>query len=748
MPTLVPTVTLAASLTVDQATTALAVYDPRTMVAVRNEEGGGRTWHLSTARDLLVRITGANPTDTVAAVLSLDSAEGVTAVEVGHPSSRATGFRGLVVAGREAVGITFDPSEPVRPPTRSWQAPNPEADAASPSPPASDPAPPPPHPAAAPPPPHPAAAPPPPPRGGGWWRPRGARPAPTRGAPPSSPAAPPDAGADPPAPTSAAPPSAPGPVDLALHPRLDTPARVDPGARFDVTVGVAGQAQPGLTGGPMTVTAAADRFELAVQLSGDGFQFPDGIRHTVLVRRDDIEQSATSVAVQAPDRSFSGRLEVSYSHAGVPIGRAWKEVVVGPAEADVPPQPDAGSVPIDLTPGTGPDLTVGIVEGMAPGRYLWTFTSPHAADLPNHQVIGPVVADPRSFALGHVKELARADGSELAPQTLMGIARMVSRAAPNEFWQSLDRVWRITRAEGGGPPSVLIVSDERFIPWELASTETDWIDPELLAPDTPHMLGAQVCMGRWLPAGPSTPRGAARPTLPPVDRVAIDRFALVIGDYLAEMGQRPLPQAKEEGDQLAAAYPHVRLGATAQEMRTLLADELTSEGAPVDVQVIHFACHGEVDQNNPAYNGIVLSDTALRLDHLTVAGSAIGRNDRPIVFLNACQLAHDTGDLLGDYGGLAGAFLTEGCRAFVAALWSVNDVAARDIAIEFYRMTIDEGVTAGEALRRIRARGFQGETITPFAYVYYGHPALRLSLDPEQVLVDLRTEDHADVGRN
>jgi CHAT domain-containing protein len=201
--------------------------------------------------------------------------------------------------------------------------------------------------------------------------------------------------------------------------------------------------------------------------------------------------------------------------------------------------------------------------------------------------------------------------------------------------------------------------------------------------------------------------------------------------------------AAEEGETLGSRYPHIRMGATADEMKTLLGAALTDEGRPAAVQIVHMACHGEVDPNNAAYNGIVLSGDTIRLDPLTIAGSEIGRRWSPLVFLNACQLASDTGDILADYGGMAGAFLGEGCRAFIAPLWSVNDTAARDTAIDFYRMTIDEGIGAGEALMRIRSRALDGGSITPLAYVFYGHPRLELSLGGEAVVLDLRADADA-----
>ena len=77
----------------------------------------------------------------------------------------------------------------------------------------------------------------------------------------------------------------------------------------------------------------------------------------------------------------------------------------------------------------------------------------------------------------------------------------------------------------------------------------------------------------------------------------------MIGDYLAERGQRPLPKAKEEGQALAAKYPNVWRAATATDLDELLDDRLTEQGDHVSVQVIHIACHGEVDPATRATAG-------------------------------------------------------------------------------------------------------------------------------------------------
>jgi hypothetical protein len=56
----------------------------------------------------------------------------------------------------------------------------------------------------------------------------------------------------------------------------------------------------------------------------------------------------------------------------------------------------------------------------------------------------------------------------------------------------------------------------------------------------------------------------------------------------------------------------------------------------------------------------------------------------------------------------------------------VQDDVARDVSQTFYKRTLVEGQEVGEALRTIRAETVAGGSITPWAYLFYGHPRLRL----------------------
>lgn len=561
---------------------------------------------------------------------------------------------------------------------------------------------------------------------------------------PPAPSVPPPVPAPSPAPPSVG--AGPGPVEsIEAYPRLDVPAEVAPGVRFDVLVGLSALPPEGVPADRarrMSVPAPRPTVELVVQVLADGFSAPEGIRRTLVVERAAPEAATVRIPLVAPaalpvasarTSAWRGVVEVELSAGGAPIGRAWREVVVSPTAAAAAPSSTTGGGLAVAPAGTAAaDLTVTISEGADPARLVWAFTTPHDVPLPPGQVVSVLpVASAMAFALGQVKDAGTADGTSVAENRIKGIARAISAATPVELWEVLAAVWAKTKAQQR-VPSVLLVSSDVYVPWELASVEPDWVvDQSLVDPTAPPVLGAQVNLGRWLPAGPRTPSGVQRPAVPPVVALEVSRMAVVVGDYRSETGVRPLPQALAEGRALTDAYPAVWVKGTLDEVDRLLDGRLTDRGERVSVQVVHVACHGEVDPAHPAYNGVVLSDTALRMDPTIVRGSELGRVSAPLVFLNACQLAQSTGDLLCDYGGLAGAFLTEGCRGFIAPLWSVEDSLASDTATEFYRLCLTEQVGVGEALRRLRARFYaiaDRTQTTPLAYVFYGHPDLRLTL--------------------
>ena len=143
---------------------------------------------------------------------------------------------------------------------------------------------------------------------------------------------------------------------------------------------------------------------------------------------------------------------------------------------------------------------------------------------------------------------------------------------------------------------------------------------------------------------------------------------------------------------------------------------------PADV--LHFAVHGTYAPEG-VLEGLILIDGE-RLDPMVVKGCAFAR--APFVFLNACQVGSGN-EVLGDYSGMAEAFLHAGAAAVVAPLWSIDDVAAKELALRFYKRVFVDGATPASALREERSAyaGPGGDgAATRLAYQYFGHPGLSL----------------------
>lgn len=400
--------------------------------------------------------------------------------------------------------------------------------------------------------------------------------------------------------------------------------------------------------------------------------------------------------------------------------------------ADAPAPAGGGGVrtpPLEDTP----DLTVEIRIKDGDSVLEWLFHSRYDVPLPSHKVTKDLGRlDAKTFAAKVMAELPDAEGTGLLEEAVRGAGREIMTAVPAEFWDVLNAVWRQAR-DRGVVPSLLLVTEDPYVPWELVLLDDDrFVDQALLgdAQDAGAVacLGSAWQVGRWLPPVMRTRSGEPLPTLPPETQVRVDAMAVVVGDYASYADIRPLPHAIEEGSALTSRYDAMRLTALVQELKRLLDCKLERNGQPFIPRAVHFACHGGVDLDKPGYTGIVLNDGDLRLTPMILRGMRLSKAAEPFVFLNACELGTAT-TVLSEYGGMAGAFLVEGCRAFLAPLWMVDNVVARDLALDFYRYTLEEGLPVAEAMRRLRASfgtPAAADTSTPLAYMFYGHPALHL----------------------
>ena len=520
------------------------------------------------------------------------------------------------------------------------------------------------------------------------------------------------------------------------YPRVTAPDAVRAEERFDVEVGFSQTGAPGAV--PFTVATTRGREELpfTVSVMGHGLDFPEGVRRDMTVSRSAPEAATASFAVMAhPVESDVVRVvEVSYECDGNVVGRAWREVHVGAVATPAPTTPPLEGCTSLAPPANvpAPHITVEIRSRQGDAQLEWLLHTRYPdIPLPTERLTTDLGNESaREFAVQLMNQLPAQMGSPFLRKTVTGIGRAVTGAVPAEFWSLFAQVWERAKAEQE-VPSILIVTNEPYVPWELAWVGEDILDPADLPPEEPGEsvgmpLGCLCRVGRWVPPITRTPRGGDRPATPPPTRVSAASLAVVIGDYASDTNVRPLPEAIEEGKAIAMAYGGLPLKATEADFDRLLSNELERNGAPFGPTAVHVAAHGEVSPTMQQYTGIILSESQRRLDPFIVQGSSLTRETKPFVFLNACQVGM-AGSVLSDYGGMAGAFVAEGCSGYVAPLWNVNDLVARRFAEEFYAATLKGGTSVAESLRLLRSRyatDWDQQTASPLAYVFYGHPEL------------------------
>ncbi|MGH9252266.1 MAG: CHAT domain-containing protein, partial [Acidimicrobiales bacterium] len=410
------------------------------------------------------------------------------------------------------------------------------------------------------------------------------------------------------------------------------------------------------------------------------------------------------------------------------VGIAWRVVVAvsTPDEVAGAPKPQTRERElIDLTSliaEDAPDLVLAVfrADSTAPGRYVWAaYPSASGVAVPDTERARNL-GDPRSFTTDIGREVAMSNDRYALFAYLVGTGRAIGDAVPPAMREAIREVaQRPDRAEAA---SVLLFTEEPYVPWELAS-----FTPPLVTPfgGTSPFLGAHVALGRW-PLTDTRPKPAPRRSVEVVDR------AVLTAKYVGVTGWPQLPFAEAEAAALAERYPRTEV------VEPVFRDVLKCLGGEPAADVLHVALHGRFDPQGvdqglvllaPRPNG-ALGPQYLKPQHV----DSVAMPRPTFLFLNACQVGQGQ-VALGDYAGLAAAFLRAGASGVVAALWNVEDEIASRVAEEFYTAVYggDETPSVAEALRRIRAiytadnvDAGTGDSATFVAYQLFGHPRLRL----------------------
>jgi CHAT domain-containing protein len=167
-----------------------------------------------------------------------------------------------------------------------------------------------------------------------------------------------------------------------------------------------------------------------------------------------------------------------------------------------------------------------------------------------------------------------------------------------------------------------------------------------------------------------------------------------------------------------------------------MSDVLTGESASetrlktmalMDYRIIHFACHGSLDERFPFRSALILSSANTSEDDgllqtREIYGLAMNAG---MVVLSACQTAK--GHLEKSEGPMAltRPFFFAGARSIIASLWPISDKATVFFMHEFYRNLI-LGRSKSESLRYAKIKMLDSSWGHPYywaSFMLQGDPS-------------------------
>ncbi len=338
-------------------------------------------------------------------------------------------------------------------------------------------------------------------------------------------------------------------------------------------------------------------------------------------------------------------------------------------------------------------------------RYLYDLESPKLGLLGRFES-APLRGDRESYVKSIYSEIetrwvSNAGDVEAFNQDLRAYGAALFKAL---FPEQLQRILWENR---GNLDSVMVISTEPFIPWEIVHLS----EPGRPLGDEMRFL-AQLGLVRWLHGN-----------WPPEElHIGEGAAFYVIPDYPDRRWK--LPEAQKEKEFLVQCFHAGPITPTPNDVRKCIA-----EGK---FELLHFAGHGQAESNDISRAKIMLEGrmesgkyVPAYLESVTVQQFGRLGELHPIVVLNACQ-AGRLGSQLTSIGGFAKAFLEAGAGVFTGCLWSVGDDVSR-LFIESWYRALGERRRLSEATIRAREAARIAGDGTWLAYTVYGHPHARLS---------------------
>lgn len=300
-------------------------------------------------------------------------------------------------------------------------------------------------------------------------------------------------------------------------------------------------------------------------------------------------------------------------------------------------------------------------------------------------------------------ELSKMAREDLSPDQ-QADAELRLNSIGNDLWETIipkelkDEYWRFSPHVR----SLLITSDEPWIPWEIIKPYDD------NHTDEPFWC-QKFAVSRWLSES---------------GNIEILTAGIALSVAATNIDLEHLKEEIAFLGKLNDLHSGIKCQAPLDNYQDVL-KWLKNE----NFSIMHFACHGELNEKYSENSPIFLSGRPLKPSDINIKFG--GRRLRPLIFINACHTGR-TGFSLTWLGGWPARFVNVAqVGAFIGTMWEVDDQLAVQFAKSFYIALLKNKMPIAEAFRHAREeiRKVKPYNSSWLAYVLYA--------DPNAMMLDL-----------
>lgn len=382
------------------------------------------------------------------------------------------------------------------------------------------------------------------------------------------------------------------------------------------------------------------------------------------------------------------------------IALAGEVVAKGEVKNQAAEHPAAGNVTSGASPGVRVDveaeaaeLTISIYkhQGTPDGSYFWTWRSKSGEGI-GERTSGPIDLGKttEAFSLQLLSKCAKLKPGNHA-MTLEGIGTDIWQATPEEF----RKYYLVLRAKRGNKFPIQIFSDEPHVPWEMM------LPPDDRGSGSDHLFMTHP-IARWFVA---------------FENVMPKQFCVGgITSFVPTYSVDDLPGATAEGEWLKDKFSNsigvVPGDASFNGFTSFFCNPLPEN----PVGVIHFAGHG--DGAHGQRRGLKMSDDWVAADALKSPSVLLGKRDKALVIINACEVG-TTDFKLGVVDGWPMVLVKAGFGGLLSPIWAVQDEHASAVIKGAIPPFIAGKVPLANAVTAARHEN-RNLSAAPYAYLLYG----------------------------